>query len=630
MRLGVTLAVLAAALPVAAPANAAEVGAVPDITWGIPRDQVDRTVAMMRDAGISTVRANISWAALEQNGKGQINQGALADADYAIDAARGAGLEVLMPVSDSVPYWASGDPAKTDDASGQRWNRTWRPRNPQDYADFMRFVVDRYSKRGVHAYEVWNEPNLERFWPSGVNAGEYVELLKAAYPAIKQADPNATVVLGGLSKSDYPFLEKLYAAGAKPYFDVAAVHPYTGRADPNACWNQGGTSRKAWDAFCSLEEVRRTMVNNGDSGKKIWLTEFGWSTYQGEWGVSEAEQAKYFTEALVKLESYPWVEKAFIYGFRNLHWSNNAPTDIEANFGLVRTDYSAKPALRAVTAYATTGGPATPPAPPTTPINTSPPTGGTAPTTTTPAVGTPTGDVASNDPDAQPATSITRAPVRLQLAASPRGRRFVVASGRVRGRTSGTVNLTAFLARPSGRFAMVARRRAPVRAGAFRARVSRFQRGRWRVQAVLRGAPSAIDAQRFRLEDEDGEGEGAPGALPPGVVDDGRRALGTESEDGSAGTEEELTGEASFDEPEEPGPLDEGGYLMEGAEADAEDVELVQERLSEAGFETLADGEFGLDTAEAVRRFQRAHGLLVDGIVGHQTMTALARYADAG
>ncbi len=618
VRVGAMLAVLAAALPLAGTANAAEVGAVPDITWGIPRDQVDRTVATMRDAGVRTVRANLSWGALEQQGKGQINQGALADADYAIDAARNAGLEVLLPVSDSVPYWASGDPAKSSDGSGEHWNKTWRPRNAQDYADFMRFVVDRYSQRGVHAYEVWNEPNLERFWPSGVNAAQYVELLKAAYPAIKQADPSATVVLGGLSKSDYPYLERLYDAGAKPYFDVAAVHPYTGRVQPGACWNQGGTSRRAIDAFCSLEEVRKVMVANGDSAKKVWLTEFGWSSYQGEWGVSEANQAKYLTEALVKLESYPWVEKAFIYGFRNLYWSNDNAADIEANFGLVRTDYSAKPALRAITAYATGGATATPPATPTTPVTAEPSTGGTAPSTTTPAVG---------DPSAvtQPAIA-TSAPIRLQLATSPKGRRFVVASGRVRGRTSGTVNLTAFLARPSGRFAIVARRRTVVRRGAFSARISRYQRGRWRVQAALTGAPSAVDAQRFRLENEDDSQD----ALPPGFIDDGRRALDDSTEGGSDTAAEELTGDASFDDPEAPGPLDDGDYLMRGDSADSNDVALVQGRLSQAGFETLGDGLFGADTEEAVKRFQRAHGLVVDGIVGHQTMAALASYADAG
>ena len=357
---GTLVAALAMTVPMAGTAHGAEVGAVPDITWGISRAQVDRTVDMMRDAGIRSVRANISWKAIEAEGKGQINQGALADADYAVDAARAAGLDVLMPVSDSVPYWASADPNKTASGGGRRWNETYRPRNAGDYADFMSFIVSRYRDRGVHAYEVWNEPNLARFWPSGPNAGQYVQLLKAAYPAIKQADPNATVVLGGLSKSDYPFLEKLYDAGAKPYFDVAAVHPYTGRADPNACWNQGGTSRKAWDAFCSLEEVRRTMVNHGDASKKIWLTEFGWSSYNGEWGVSEAKQAEFLTKALKKLESYPFVEKAYIYGFRNLHWSHDAPGDIEANFGLVRTDFSAKPALRAVRAYAT-GRPADPP-----------------------------------------------------------------------------------------------------------------------------------------------------------------------------------------------------------------------------------------------------------------------------
>jgi len=49
--------------------------------------------------------------------KGQLNTGWLADIDYAVRAARTAGIEILMPFADGVPYWASGDPAKYRDAS---------------------------------------------------------------------------------------------------------------------------------------------------------------------------------------------------------------------------------------------------------------------------------------------------------------------------------------------------------------------------------------------------------------------------------------------------------------------------------------------------------------------------------
>jgi flagellum-specific peptidoglycan hydrolase FlgJ len=55
-----------------------------------------------------------------------------------------------------------------------------------------------------------------------------------------------------------------------------------------------------------------------------------------------------------------------------------------------------------------------------------------------------------------------------------------------------------------------------------------------------------------------------------------------------------------------------------------EHVKLLQERLKAAGFDPgPIDGEFGPKTDAAVRAFQQARGLEVDGVVGPQTWAAL-------
>ncbi|NLT97168.1 MAG: peptidoglycan-binding protein [Christensenellaceae bacterium] len=57
-----------------------------------------------------------------------------------------------------------------------------------------------------------------------------------------------------------------------------------------------------------------------------------------------------------------------------------------------------------------------------------------------------------------------------------------------------------------------------------------------------------------------------------------------------------------------------------------EDVRLVQQELMMLGYDLGkwgADGIFGSQTRNAVRKYQKDHKLKVDGIVGKQTTTAL-------
>ena len=355
-----TLSVLALAaaiaFPSAAPADAAVTrsnGVVSDLTWYISRADMDRSITLMRDAGVKWIRANVNWASVEPTKKGTLDAWWLAEIDYAVAKAQAAGIQILMPISDGVPYWASGDPNRYADGSGKHWNKYWKPANFQNYADFAKKIVTRYKAKGVHAYEVWNEPNYVRFWTSGPKAAEYVAMLKAAYPAIKAADPSATVIAGATSRNDYRFIQAMYAAGAKPYFNAISVHPYT-NSDPQQCWTDPGTTMKSIDAFCGIESVRSVMVSKGDSAKAIWFTEFGWATAGGVTaGVSEVVQAERLTSAYRKIDTYPYVARAFWYNFRNNWWQKNDPNDVEANYGLLRVDFSPKPAYTAFQNLAT-------------------------------------------------------------------------------------------------------------------------------------------------------------------------------------------------------------------------------------------------------------------------------------
>lgn len=105
-------------------------------------------------------------------------------------------------------------------------------------------------------------------WGGAPNAAEYAELLKAAAPYIRAAEPNAEIVSAGVPSSylsgavpmtDY--LEGMYAAGAQGSFDTLGLHIY---CETPAC-------------AIGLVESARAMNAHGDEGAPIWVTETGWA-----------------------------------------------------------------------------------------------------------------------------------------------------------------------------------------------------------------------------------------------------------------------------------------------------------------------------------------------------------------
>ncbi|HEY5286996.1 MAG TPA: cellulase family glycosylhydrolase [Solirubrobacteraceae bacterium] len=336
-----------------APAQATVVGVNPDITWGISQSEVVREVALIKAAGVTTVRASVDLSGAEYAGPGQLNMSYLNSIDYDIATARSAGLNVLLEF-DRTPYWASADPNKyTDSSGGMHWNPYWKYSNPQDYANIVGELVNHFKGMGINDYEIWNEPNNPSFWPSGVNAAEYTELLKDSYPAVKAADPSATVLTGGLMDqgSTYQYLQEMYNAGARGSYDVASFHIYPG-GDPTQCAHESN-GRPSENSFCMLEGLHAEMTANGDSSP-IWVTELGWSTCTQGYCVSPQQQASYMISAykLLSTPKYSFVQSAFFYQMRDLYWeTSNAGW--ESSLGMFNRDWTPKPSYAALQAIGT-------------------------------------------------------------------------------------------------------------------------------------------------------------------------------------------------------------------------------------------------------------------------------------
>jgi polysaccharide biosynthesis protein PslG len=291
------------------------------------------------------IRFDINWSAIQTGGPTSYNW---APYDNVVTATTARGMKVLGMIG-YTPSWAR--PGGTSDKTP--------PTNLADYANFAKAAVARYSAMGVHAYEVWNEPNIVNFWSPAPDPARYAQMLKLAYGAIKSADPSATVVSAGLSPygaygerdtthvNPLTYLEAMYANGAGGSFDALGWHPY------NYPW---GLSYYAWSAWSQMSEttpnVRSIMTARGDSAKQVWVTEFGAPTGSTTRDLTEAAQAQLVTEFYGKLKDWSWAGPGFFYSYRD---NGTNKSDVEQNFGLLHYDWSAKPSYAAYQTAAAAG-----------------------------------------------------------------------------------------------------------------------------------------------------------------------------------------------------------------------------------------------------------------------------------
>ena len=107
---------------------------------------------------------------------------------------------------ESTPCWASSAPApllKACAAVQASKANSWPPRDPATYAAFVGFPRPALWHE-LAAIEVWNEPDQanQNYFAGPEKPQRYAAILRAAYPAIKQADPAMPVLAGSLVGSN--------------------------------------------------------------------------------------------------------------------------------------------------------------------------------------------------------------------------------------------------------------------------------------------------------------------------------------------------------------------------------------------------------------------------------------------
>jgi len=268
-----------------------------------PLQDADRAIAQARALHAKVVRTGVPWSILEPNGPGQLDPSALAFADRLVDDAANSSVKVILTV-DSTPCWASSAPASLLRRCRPGTFNTanaWPPSDPSTYATFVAYLAQRY---GTHlaAIEIWNEPDQinENYFAGPEKARRYATILRAAYPAIKQANPSVPVIAGSLVGYNGLFLRALYAAGIKGYYDGLAVHFYS-------------------LTLASLRQFREVQVANGDT-KPLWLDEFGWSSCWPRYKIQQEQacvtpkvQATDITNLFRSLARTPYIAADTLY-----------------------------------------------------------------------------------------------------------------------------------------------------------------------------------------------------------------------------------------------------------------------------------------------------------------------------
>jgi hypothetical protein len=293
--------------------------------YGIQVDpgNIGESVSGAADLGMQWVKWQLPWKDFE-GAPGQRGW-----PDDLVNAFNGAGIKLMASIV-KAPAWAR--PGNTNlGVEGP-------PADPNTYASYVGEFAGRYCGR-VQAIEVWNEQNLWYEWGGEqLSAARYMQLLKAAYNAIKRACPSMIVVSGAPTPTgalppaairDTTYLEQMYKNGLRNYSDAIGVHPSGFGNPPDARfqdWQAGNYSRPSHVSDPSfyfrntMEQYRNIMVKNGDGGKRLWPTEFGWASsgnpfagYEYALYNSEQQQAEYIARAYDIMRNWGWVGVAFLW-----------------------------------------------------------------------------------------------------------------------------------------------------------------------------------------------------------------------------------------------------------------------------------------------------------------------------
>lgn len=276
-------------------------------------------------AGLAANRWLVQWAKVESR-KGKYDW---RETDGQYQAMQAHAAEPVMLLW-TAPAWALDRAASCNDPAGCVFPPL--AKYDADWKRFVRAAIARYPN--VRAIEVWNEPNLGRFWSPAPDPRRYGAILKGVYEAARAERSSKPVLVGGLAPAGNTattvgaaeFLKQLYASACACYFQGIATHPYT-------------TQVPLVDNVAKrLDKIRAVRDAAADSAKRLWITEFGLSS-NGTSDVTLENQGSELAQVYRSIEGHDVaafvIHRFHDVGFDGPYWNET---------GIVREDLSLKPA----------------------------------------------------------------------------------------------------------------------------------------------------------------------------------------------------------------------------------------------------------------------------------------------
>lgn len=261
------------------------------------------------DAGARWIRVPFSWKSIEPSNTTPEND--WSSLDTSVINATEEGIQLILTLGGQ-PSWAAiyaqGPVTDTD-----------------DILEFMGSVVERYDGDGVDDapgspqvtyFELYNEPDngdpghardggwgcwgdFDNDAPGCGNAEDYATLLQTLYPVVKDANPQAKLVFGGMALDWFPpigpfdpnFLDNVLAAcQGQNCFDVMNFHYYP-------------PFRSHWESYGAgiigkASYVQQKLAEHGFTDTPAICTETSWCS-NCAWGSDEL-QSRYAVKGYVR------------------------------------------------------------------------------------------------------------------------------------------------------------------------------------------------------------------------------------------------------------------------------------------------------------------------------------------